>query len=74
MKALSSVVSDLKLRAAWGQTGNQSIDNTARYSIYDANYGTGDAPTYGTSYDITGSNGGSLLPRASAARSSETTT
>lgn len=62
MKGISSVVSDLKLRAAWGQTGNQSIDNTARYSIYDANYGTGDAPTYGTSYDIIGSNGGSQLP------------
>lgn len=62
MKGLSNVVDDIKIRAAWGQTGNQSIDNTARYSIYDANYGTGDAPTYGTSYDITGSNGGTLLP------------
>lgn len=62
MKFSRSVVDDLKLRAAWGQTGNQSIDNTARYSIYDSNYGIGDAPTYGTAYDITGSNGGSLLP------------
>lgn len=62
MKGTRGVIDDLKLRAAWGQTGNQSIDNTARYSIYDANYGTGDPPTYGTSYDITGSNGGSLLP------------
>lgn len=62
MKATRGLIDDLKIRAAWGQTGNQSIDNTARYSIYDANYGTGDAPTYGTSYDITGSNGGALLP------------
>lgn len=62
MKSLSSVIDDLKLRAAWGQTGNQAIDNTGRYSIYDANYGTGDAPTYGTSYDILGVNGGYLLP------------
>ncbi len=61
MKKLSNVIEDLKIRAAWGQTGNQSIDNTARYSIYDSNYGTGDAPTYGTSYDIAGTNGGSLL-------------
>ena len=53
---------DLKLRASWGQTGNQDIENYARYSIYESKYGTGNPPTYGTSYDITGSNGGSLLP------------
>lgn len=62
MKGLNGIIDDLKLRAAWGQTGNQSIENTARYSIYDANYGLGGSPTYGTSYDMTGSNGGSLLP------------
>lgn len=61
MANAASFLDDLKLRVAWGQTGNQAIDNTARYSIYDANYGTGDAPTYGTSYDITGSNGGTIL-------------
>ncbi len=61
MEKTGNVLSDLKLRLAWGQTGNQTIDNTARYSIYDANYGTGDAPTYGTSYDIEGTNGGELL-------------
>ncbi len=61
MKGLSSVLDDMKVRVAWGQTGNQTIDNTARYSIYDVNYGTGDAPTYGTSYDIAGTNGGQLL-------------
>ncbi len=62
MRNLRTVVDDLKLRAAWGQTGNQAIDNTARYSIYDTNYGTGDSPTYGTSYDIAGTNGGQQLP------------
>lgn len=44
------------------ETGNQDIENYARYSIYESKYGTGNPPTYGTSYDITGSNGGSLLP------------
>lgn len=62
MQRTRNVIDDLKIRAAWGQTGNQEIENTARYSIYEANYGTGNSPTYGTSYDITGSNGGALLP------------
>ena len=52
---------DLKLRASWGQTGNQEISNLARYTIYAPNYGTTDSfggQSYGTAYDITGSNGG----------------
>lgn len=55
---------DLKLRASWGQTGNQEIDNYARYTIYVSNYGVSEngGQSYGTSYDITGSNGGSNLP------------
>lgn len=56
---------DLKLRASWGQTGNQEISNLARYTIYAPNYGTTDSfggQSYGTAYDITGSNGGSTLP------------
>lgn len=55
---------DLKLRASWGQTGNQEIDNNARYTIYVSNYGVSEngGQSYGTSYDITGSNGGSNLP------------
>jgi len=54
---------DLKLRASWGQTGNQEISNNARYTIYVPNYaGTENGGgSYGTSYDITGSNGGSIL-------------
>ena len=34
---------DLKLRASWGQTGNQEISNLARYTIYAPNYGTTDS-------------------------------
>ena len=55
--------SDLRLRAGWGQTGNQEISNEAIYSLYLANY-AGDNPTwntsYGTAYDFSG-NGSGLL-------------
>ncbi len=65
-KFLSQVkwVDDLKLRASWGQTGNQEISNIARYTIYVSNYGVNEngGQSYGTSYDITGSNGGQTLP------------
>ncbi|WP_116787903.1 SusC/RagA family TonB-linked outer membrane protein [Flavobacterium psychrotrophum] len=57
-------VSDLKLRASWGQTGNQEISNTAVYSLFLANYAGGSptwATSYGTAYDINGNNNG-LLP------------
>jgi len=41
---------DLKLRASWGQTGNQAIANSARYTILTADYGSGrDAST---AYDL----------------------
>ena len=53
---------NLKLRASWGQTGNQEIDNNARYTLYTTtgslNFG-GDS--YNTGYDIQGSNGGRIL-------------
>ncbi len=54
---------DLKLRASWGQTGNQEISNISRYTIYVPNYGLTESggQSYGTSYDITGTNGGSIL-------------
>lgn len=57
-------IDDLKIRASWGQTGNQEISNIARYTIYVPNYGVTESggQSYGTSYDITGSNGGSILP------------
>ena len=60
----ASWIDDLKIRASWGQTGNQEIDNLARYTIFVSNYGVGEngGQGYGTSYDIAGTNGGSTLP------------
>ena len=54
---------NLKLRASWGQTGNQEISNIARYTIYESNYGEAGfgGQSYGTSYDIAGTNGGQTL-------------
>ena len=56
-------LNDLKLRLSWGQTGNQEISNLARYYVYVPNYGVSESggQSFGTSYDITGSNGGSIL-------------
>lgn len=56
-------INELKLRASWGQTGNQEISNVARYTIYVPNYGASESggQSYGTSYDIAGTNGGSIL-------------
>ena len=54
---------NLKLRFSWGQTGNQEISNIARYTIYESNYGEAGfgGQSYGTSYDIAGTNGGQTL-------------
>ncbi|MCF0202067.1 MAG: SusC/RagA family TonB-linked outer membrane protein, partial [Bacteroidaceae bacterium] len=65
MRRTKSWLSDLKLRVSWGQTGNQEISNTAIYTIYRPNYGTTDSfggQSYGTAYDIAGTNGGQILP------------
>ena len=58
-----SWIDDLKVRASWGQTGNQEIDNLARYTIFVSNYGVNEngGQSYGTAYDIAGTNGGSTL-------------
>lgn len=58
-----SWMDDLKVRTSWGQTGNQEISNSARYTIYVPNYGVTESggQSYGTSYDIVGTNGGSIL-------------
>lgn len=58
-----SWIENLKLRASWGQTGNQEISNIARYTIYVSNYGEANfgGQSYGTSYDIEGTNGGQTL-------------
>ena len=64
MTGASSWLDDLKIRASWGQTGNQDISATARYTIYESNYGVAEfgGQSYGTSYDIAGTNGGQILP------------
>lgn len=66
---------DLKIRTSWGQTGNQEISNNARYTIYVPNYAGTESGggSYGTSYDITGSNGGSILNPVSNVTSSAIT-
>lgn len=64
MAPARKVLDNLKIRASWGQTGNQEISNIARYTIYQANYGVSEngGQSYGTGYDIAGTNGGIILP------------
>jgi TonB-linked SusC/RagA family outer membrane protein len=55
-------LSDLKLRAGWGRTGNQEIYDYATYALYRPIYG--DDQTWGasggTAYDLGGNDGGTL--------------
>lgn len=57
-------ISDLKLRASWGQTGNQAIDDRALFNIYRSVYATQSLFTAeqdnGTAYDINGNGTGNL--------------
>jgi TonB-linked SusC/RagA family outer membrane protein len=56
------VISDLKLRYGYGQTGNQNIANNATYSLYQSIYSNA-APFNGDSgsaYDINGMGSGTL--------------
>ena len=64
MEGTKGWLDNLKLRYSWGQTGNQEISNTARYTLYKAVISTGlwGSGQAGTSYDILGSNGGYDLP------------
>lgn len=70
----NSKLSNLKIRAAWGQTGNQDILNEARFSLYQAVYAPSSnilpwdggcaqtvCPDAATSYDI-GNNNTGILP------------
>jgi TonB-linked SusC/RagA family outer membrane protein len=56
-------LSDLKLRASWGETGNQEIANYGTQTMYTTSY-TGGDPTWGipngTAYAIDGSKSGTL--------------
>ena len=53
-------LTDLKLRAGWGQTGNQEIDPSNSYSFYGGSVG-------GTGYDINGTSSG-VVPGYAVAR------
>lgn len=66
-----SIPLDLKIRASWGQNGNQEINNLARFNIYRPIYGKDDPiwdnpnppeylPSLGTAYDIAGIDQGPL--------------
>lgn len=41
---------DMKIRLSWGETGNQAISNTARYSLFVADYGSDRVTS--TAYDL----------------------
>lgn len=60
----TSIISDLKLRYGWGQTGNQDIDNYASWGLYEARYSSdwaqGNWFYTGTAYDINGADMGTL--------------
>ena len=60
MKFSEKWLDNLKVRYSWGQTGNQEISNTARYTLYRPVVSTGlwGSGAAGSSYDISGRNGG----------------
>ena len=60
MESTKGWLDNLKLRYSWGQTGNQEISNTARYTLYKSVVSTGlwGSGQAGSSYDIAGKNGG----------------
>ncbi len=62
MGGTKNIISNLKLRVGWGQTGNQEIDNYANRTLILANYigDTGAGINSGTAYDISGDNSGLL--------------
>ncbi|HWS60079.1 MAG TPA: TonB-dependent receptor [Flavobacterium sp.] len=65
-----TMVSNLKLRAGYGEVGNQAIGNNARFGLYEARYGPNQNVYYpdffnvyynvGTAYDLNGANTGNL--------------
>jgi TonB-linked SusC/RagA family outer membrane protein len=65
-----TAISNLKLRAGYGEVGNQNIGDNARFGLYEARYGP-NLNTFnpdfwnvyyniGTAYDLNGSNTGNL--------------
>ncbi len=63
-------ISELKLRAGYGEVGNQEIGDTARFGLYESRYGPNQAQfiggffeiyyNVGTAYDINGNDTGNL--------------
>jgi len=65
-------LSNLKLRAGYGEVGNQTIGDVARFGLFESRYGPNRAAIEGTSfffdtfynigtaYDLNGNNGGTL--------------
>ncbi|MFV8465677.1 SusC/RagA family TonB-linked outer membrane protein [Flavobacterium sp. LB1P62] len=63
-------ISTLKLRAGYGEVGNQSIGDNARFGLYEARYGPNQNVYFpdffniyynvGTAYDLNGANTGNL--------------
>lgn len=68
----NNVVTNFKLRAGYGEVGNQSIGDVARFGLFESRYGqnqleaTGDTFFFntfynvGTAYDLNGNNTGNL--------------
>lgn len=66
----STVVSNLKLRAGYGEVGNQSIGDNARFGLFETRYGPNQNVYFpdffniyynvGTAYDLNGANTGNL--------------
>lgn len=64
------MISSLKLRAGYGEVGNQSIGDNARFGLYEARYGPNQNVYFpdffniyynvGTAYDLNGANTGNL--------------
>jgi len=68
-------ISDLKLRAGIGRTGNQEIGDNARFALYETRYGLAGPSTFiqrnmGSAYDISGTGTG-LLPSGYVATQTE---
>ncbi len=63
MQSTRNWLDDLKIRYSWGKTGNQAIDNMARYTLYKPVTSTGlwESGEAGSAYDIGGTNGGGQL-------------
>lgn len=63
IKNNTNFFSDLKIRSAWGKTGNQEISTTAIYTTYYPHVGENEIAfnsDNGTAYDIKGGDSGSI--------------